>query len=46
MTKFNLSKKIVKGIAYVLVYGIVFGLLALFAGWIWLGVIDVYSMIF
>lgn len=46
MTKFNIIRKAVKGLAYILVYGIAFGILTLFAGLVWLGVTSVFSLLF
>lgn len=46
MTLFKLTRLVVRGLATVLLYGFVFGLLALAVGVVWLGVLSVYGMIF
>lgn len=46
MTLFKLTRLIVRGLATVLIYGFVFGLLSLAVGVVWLGVISVYGMLF
>lgn len=46
MNAFNILRKAVKGSAYILVYGIAFGILILFAGLVLLGVQSVFSLLF
>lgn len=43
---FKAAKKLIRAAAYVLVYGIAFGLLVLIAGFIWLGTASVFGAIF